>query len=260
MASPPPNPNPTQPTIVFVPGAWHTPSTYDLLLPPLHAAGYPTASVHLATVGATGPVTFADDVSAIRNVVSELVELGREVVLVTHSYSGHPGTEAVAGLGRAKRKKTGLAGGVILLVYIAAIVPIEGQSSVDAFGPMTPKEEGGPWLVLNDLGNGFISLANGEEALYHDLPPAAAKHHASLLQTHYQPASAEPLTCAAYKDITAVYFFCDHDRAFPIERQRKVVNASGILRARLLRTGHSPFLSDPDTVAEFIMDYISRTC
>ncbi len=143
---------PKKPIIVFVPGAWHTPAAYDLLLPRLHAAGYRTTSVYLPTVGATGPVSFADDVSAIRRVVSGLVELEEEVFVVSHSYGGHPATEALDGLSKKERLAKGQSGGVTQLLYIAAIVPTKGVSSAEAFGPMTPKEKGGTWMIIDDLG------------------------------------------------------------------------------------------------------------
>jgi pimeloyl-ACP methyl ester carboxylesterase len=144
--------SPKKPIIVFVPGAWHTPATYDLLLPSLHAAGYRTTGVHLPTVGTTGPVSFAGDVSAIRKVVAGLVELGEHVFLVSHSYGGHPVTEALIGLSKKDRLAKGQPGGVVQLLYIAAIVPTRGISSLEAFGPMTPKEKGGTWMIFNDLG------------------------------------------------------------------------------------------------------------
>lgn len=145
-------PRPKKPIIVFVPGAWHTPTAYDLLLPSLHAAGYRTTGVHLPTVGTTGPVSFADDVSAIRKVVAGLVELGENVFLVSHSYGGHPVTEALTGLSKKDRLDKGQPGGVVQLLYIAAIVPTRGISSLEAFGPMAPKEKGGTWMIFNDLG------------------------------------------------------------------------------------------------------------
>ncbi|KAL4916375.1 Alpha/beta hydrolase fold-1 [Aspergillus aurantiobrunneus] len=240
------------PTIVFVPGGWHTPSTYDLLLPLLHAAGYPTTSVHLPTVGATGPVAFADDVSAIRKVVSGLVNLGRKIVVVSHSYGSTPATEALVGLGSRERAEKGLTGGVIQLVYIAAIVPTKGVSSAEAFGPFNSREEGGPWMVINDLGNGFTSIANAEECFYHDVAPEVARYHASLLRTQFQLAGSEPLTYEAYRDIPAAFIYCDDDRAFPIERQQHVVRTTGIQRTTSLHTSHSPFLSNPEGVVSFI--------
>jgi pimeloyl-ACP methyl ester carboxylesterase len=141
-----------KPTIVFVPGAWHPPTAYDLLLPPLHAAGYTTTYVYLPSVGAAAPVTFEDDVAAVRRVVGGLVELGREVVVVPHSYGASPATEALNDLSKKDQQEKGLDGGVVQLIYIAAIVPTKGISAVEAFGPIKPREEGGSWIEYNDLG------------------------------------------------------------------------------------------------------------
>ncbi|KAL2861010.1 alpha/beta hydrolase [Aspergillus lucknowensis] len=141
-----------RPTIVFVPGAWHPPTAYDLLLPSLHAAGYPTTYVYLASVGPGAGVFYEDDVSAVRRVVAGLAELGREVVVVSHSYAGSPATEALAGLARKEREEKSLDGGVVQLVYVAAIVPTKGLNSPQAFGPLKPKEEGGSWIVRDGWG------------------------------------------------------------------------------------------------------------
>ncbi|KAL4967009.1 alpha/beta hydrolase [Aspergillus stella-maris] len=254
---------PTQalrPTIVFIPGAWHTPATFDLLLPPLHAAGYPTTSVHLPSTGAVGPVKYAEDVSAIRKVVAGLVEMGQEVVVVAHSYGGCPSTDAVAGLGR-KNRTLNLVGGVTQLIYIAGLVPTKGNcvaEALGAFGNDVPREKGGPWMEITDMGGGLTTIANPEQCFYHDLPPELAKYHASLLRTHYSPTSSESLEYEAYRDIPAAYIYCEDDRAFPLQRQKQVVEATGIRRTISLKTSHFPFFSDPNAVAGFIRQLLEE--
>ncbi|KAL5332486.1 Alpha/beta hydrolase fold-1 [Aspergillus crustosus] len=250
---PPTNP---KPTIVFVPGGWHTPSAYDALLPRLHAAAYPTTYIYLPSVGAAAPITFEDDVSAVRRVIAALVELGREVVIVAHSYGSAPATEAVNGFARRDREEKGLPGGVVQLVYIAAVLPVKGGNCWEAFGALTTKEEGGTWMVFNDLGGGFASLENPEEAFYHDLTPELARYHASLLQPHFQGTGSARLTYDAYKHVPAAYIYCEDDRAFPIDRQRCVVADTGIQRTISLKTSHSPFLSDPEGVVSFIREVV----
>ncbi|KAL4875148.1 Alpha/beta hydrolase fold-1 [Aspergillus karnatakaensis] len=250
-----PHPKP-KPTIVFVPGGWHSPSAYDALLPLLHRAGYPTTYVYLPSVGAAAPVTFEDDVAAVRRVVAGLVKLGREVVLVSHSYGAAPATEAVKGLTRDDRKKEKLGGGVAQLVYIAAIVPTKGASSYEAFGPFTPREEGGSWMVIKDLGDGFTAIDNPGECFYHDLEPEIAEYHASLLQGHCSVAGAGALTYPAYHDVSAAYIYCEDDRAFPLDRQQRIVRDTAIKRTVSLKTSHSPFLSQPDRVVMFIREVV----
>jgi hypothetical protein len=52
--------------------------------------------------------------------LTPLVNAGKNVVMVMHSYGGAPGSAAVKGLTRAVRQTAGLPGGVIELVYMAA--------------------------------------------------------------------------------------------------------------------------------------------
>ncbi|KAL3443108.1 Alpha/beta hydrolase fold-1 [Aspergillus insuetus] len=247
-----------KPTIVFVPGAWHPPTAYDLLLPPLHAAGYTTTYVYLPSVGAAAPIAFEDDVAAVRRVIAGLVELGREVVVVSHSYGASPATEALRDLSKKDQQEKGQDGGVVQLVYIAAIVPTTGVSAVEAFGPMKPREEGGSWIVYNDLGGGFVSVKSPEECFYHDVSPEVAKYHSSLLRPQFQPNSSCPITYEAYRDIPAAYIFCTEDRAFPIAGQQNVVQTTGIQRTTSLRASHSPFLSDPNGVVDFIRELLEE--
>ncbi len=113
----------SKPTFVLVHGAFHTSAVYDGLRMNLAAHGYPSVAVSLPSVGANPPhYDFAGDVAAIRDAVTQLVEQGRNVVVVMHSYSGLPGGEALKGLG--KKERAGLRGGLLRLVFVMAwIVP-----------------------------------------------------------------------------------------------------------------------------------------
>lgn len=118
----------SKPTIVLVPGAWHQPVIYDETMMTLEGYGYPTVALALPSVGAKPPhKNFDGDVKVIRDSLMTLVEgEGKDVVLVTHSYSGLPGNEASIGLGKKERLLKGLKGGVIRLVFIQALAMPEG--------------------------------------------------------------------------------------------------------------------------------------
>ena len=53
--------------------------------------------------------------------------MGKEVVLVMHSYSGGPGAMAASGLSIAERHAAGQTGGIIRLVFIAAFLAGEAN-------------------------------------------------------------------------------------------------------------------------------------
>ncbi|KAH8811273.1 Alpha/beta hydrolase fold-1 [Xylogone sp. PMI_703] len=245
-----------KPTIVFVPGAWHTPNAFDLVLPFLHAESYRTTSVHFPSAGVTpGHSDFSGDVAAIRTVVSGLVALGREVVIVAHSYGGTPTSEAVKGLGKEERQLQGLPGGITFLVYISAIIPKVGVHAVGSLitksRPIKPE--------TRDNGDGTSTVTNPKECFYHDIDEADAEFWSSLLQTQSIGTILSPLTYDGYRYIPSAYLLCAQDRAISVETQRELVADAGIKMTRTIDTGHSPFLSQPKEVAQFIQDVINNS-
>ncbi|KAL3451764.1 hypothetical protein BJX65DRAFT_303495 [Aspergillus insuetus] len=119
--------SPLSATIIFVPGAWHSPNCYAKLLAPLESAGYTTSLMHLPAVKPSNPQTsFSSDVQAIRNPIIEAVEAAQKVLLVVHSYGGIPASEAVRDLDIASRAKRGLPGGVSHLFYCCSFLIPKG--------------------------------------------------------------------------------------------------------------------------------------
>lgn len=118
-----------RPTIVLVPGAWHVPACFDILRERLSKAGYESEAVRTPSIGAEPPTTvLSDDVAATKAVVSRLCDEGREVILLGHSYGGIVVSGASEGLGLAQRRKAGLPGGILAVIYLTAFVTPKGQS------------------------------------------------------------------------------------------------------------------------------------
>jgi len=81
----------------------------------------------LPSAGASPPhEDMSEDVAAIRKCLTELVSNGKEVVLVVHSYTGLPGSEAPKGLEKKERETNGLKGGVVKCVVINGFATPEG--------------------------------------------------------------------------------------------------------------------------------------
>lgn len=124
-----------KPTILFVPGAWHSPNGFDAVRNLLKPMEYPTEAVALPSIGAEPPnKTLADDAAHTRTAIEKLADAGKKIVLVTHSYGGMVGSCAVEDLGFAQRKMAGKQGGVINLVYMSAFALPKGVSLLDAGG------------------------------------------------------------------------------------------------------------------------------
>ena len=131
-----------KPTIVLVPGAWFSPTTYDEFLQFLREAGYPTRYASYPSLDPSEPL-IADanlDTRAVySDVLRPLVEQeGKDVVVVMHSYGGVPGSAASTGLSKTKRTQENQKGGVIGLIHISGFVLPEGASVADGQGGQLP--------------------------------------------------------------------------------------------------------------------------
>ncbi len=137
--------NHSKPTVVFVPGAFHTSAHFEPITILLNRASFPTTTVELPTTARAHTASYRDDVYAIRSVLEKLIEEeGREIMLALHSYGGVPGCQTVNGLERSKRKAQGKPGGVIQVLFIAALLVEQGHKMAEAL-------EGGkapPWAVF----------------------------------------------------------------------------------------------------------------
>lgn len=137
----------SKPTFVFVPGAWHSPDAYDGVISRLTTFGFESVKVSLPSVGCDPPTEdFSDDVSAIKEAVTKLIDTEKDVVLVAHSYGGLPCGEMPKELSSSDRASKDLRGGIIRLVLIASFLALEGFQ-------MVPKGsgEGMPPMMNTDL-------------------------------------------------------------------------------------------------------------
>jgi alpha-beta hydrolase superfamily lysophospholipase len=131
-----------KPVIVIVPGAWHRPKHYQKLINALADVGYEAVGVTLPSVDSSPPLPSWDqDAAETRRVIMEYLDAGKDVILIGHSFGGVAMSEAVKGLGKEDREKTGLKGSVIRLVYMCAMAMPKGQTFMGQMVPATPEEE-----------------------------------------------------------------------------------------------------------------------
>lgn len=118
-----------QPTVVLIPGAWHSPIHYEDHVARLDQAGYPVLVHSLPTLNPKELQTpsFEDDAAYVRNkLLLPVLESGTNVLLVMHSYGGVPGSAAAASLNRTSETFSQATGRVLGLVYISSFVMKEG--------------------------------------------------------------------------------------------------------------------------------------
>lgn len=124
------------PTLVLVPGSFAPAAIYTGFVDLLRQHGLETVVVSTPSVGLRDgrpPASMSDDVDAIQQMVNPLLEKGKDVVLLTHSYGGIPGTESLKALSARNRS-----GGVRKVIYLTSVILPVGISNLDLFGGNFP--------------------------------------------------------------------------------------------------------------------------
>ncbi|KAI4594704.1 hypothetical protein KJ359_007507 [Pestalotiopsis sp. 9143b] len=211
-----------------------------------------------------------EDAKCIRDELGRLVNEGRDVIVVAHSYGGVVTTQAVEEIfSKKKRLESGQRGGVLSLVYMCAFMLARDTSLAGTFKGELP-----PWIEINNVRStrsaamivpqltirqesGMCEPVDGAKVFYHDVEPAEREQAISqLLQS---PASTQttPITHLAYLHHPVSYLYCTEDQALPYVVQqmmvRNVCKQYGVSFAEHhLNASHSPFLSMPERVLEVV--------
>ncbi|EKG15970.1 hypothetical protein MPH_06791 [Macrophomina phaseolina MS6] len=159
-----------KPSIVIVPGAWHSASHFASTTSLLESAGYTVHAVTLPSVGASPALQdWHLDIATIRStietavskqsfstpfkrpsnmckIISQIGPDGNRVVIVMHSYGGLPTQDAVYDLDLPTRLAAGQSGGVIRLVYLAAFIGDQGESLAD----IRADQKSG-WIAIDEV-------------------------------------------------------------------------------------------------------------
>ncbi|KAF4992796.1 hypothetical protein FGRMN_6898 [Fusarium graminum] len=234
----------TNPTIVFASGAWHTTGCYDGVRDGLHAKGWSTKAVDHPSVGAEPPTKgLADDVSAVRATVEKLVNEGKNVMVVVHSYGGLVGAQAVEGLGYQQRAQEGKAGGVVQLVYLCAFAMPKGKSIVDILGGQYL-----PWMRVEE---DYVYADTPEKIFYHDVEAEAQNKAISALKHQSRRVFVDTVQYEPWHDVSCFYIYCDDDQAIPLSVQQKLGSMLGPDAGNVhIASSHSPFFSKPQETIE----------
>ncbi|PSN72077.1 alpha/beta-hydrolase [Corynespora cassiicola Philippines] len=271
----PPSPNTrpekmdsSKPTLVFVHGAWHTPKHYTKMRTGLQKSGFEVHIPHLPSVSEARPPVgdMYTDTSLIRSYVEGLVEAGRKVVVVGHSYGGFVATNALYDLGLETRQKADptVTGGVTHLIFLCA-------SAFDVGDHMISLTENQGQEYLIDLAFEFtddklallraprdflVGSGEGGTATEEEI-----EAHVGSLINWRSEALYQRLEHAAWEEIPTAYLFTTLAACQPVEHQRLVVenmrkNGREVVTAELA-TGHSPTLTMPEACVDFINEVVA---
>lgn len=185
--------------------------------------------------GAAGP-SLPEDVASVRQ---ELQASDESIVVVAHSYGGVVVSEAAAGLHQVQH-----------LVLMASFLPEVGES-LASFGDETPA----PYLDVAPDGTFGVRSELAAQTFMQDCDQEAIEQGLTRLVRQSTAVTMQPVSAAAWQDIPSTYLVCAQDNGTPPARQRDQAKRAG--RAVELSVGHHPFLSQPQAVADLILDLTS---
>jgi pimeloyl-ACP methyl ester carboxylesterase len=218
---------------------------------PFDAAGFAVEPSPVAGIKAT---------SAASTLVEQIrrIGAGRPCVVVVHSMGG---TVATAAAEQAPELFS-------RLVYLSAFAPVGGGAAVDYIGsPENAGEMVSGHLAADPAVTGALRIDTGAEnhealrrTLYQDVDTDTADAAIALL-TADGPAGIvmEPFTVTAerFGSVAHSYIVCRYDNAIPAALQHRFIREIDALAARPttvieIDSGHSPFLSQPEALAEAV--------
>jgi pimeloyl-ACP methyl ester carboxylesterase len=217
-------------TAVLVHAAWADGSSWNKVTEELQRKGFPVVAAQI-------PLTsFTDDVAVLKRV---LLRQKGPIVLVGHSYGGAVITAATAANSNVKA-----------LVYVAAIVPDEGETVGDVFRcvpphpsapQLQPDADGFLWLTVDAFRNAFA--------------PDATTSETALMAAAQKPISVkclgEPMTKPAWKEKPSWFLIAEKDIMLSPETQRFT---AARMKSKIvsLPVDHHPLASKPDAVTDLI--------
>ena len=232
-------------TFVLVHGAFHGAWCFVKLVPALQARGHRAVAIDLPSFGADttpiGEVTLGGNAARIAETLQAEAE---PVVLLGHSMAG-VSISAAAELVPDR---------VRLLVYLTAFLPRDGDSvaSISKW-PTARPESGPPAFVKTEDGLGFLPIAErARERFYNGCSEEDVAYAAARLkpQAYAVQREALRLTETRFGKVPRVYLECLEDNAISLGLQRDMVAKSPCRAVVSLATGHSPFFSAPELLAD----------
>jgi pimeloyl-ACP methyl ester carboxylesterase len=217
--------------VVLVHGAWADGSSWAKIIPLLQAKGLQCAASH-------SPLTsVAEDVAAANRLINAQ---DGPVLLVGHSYGGAVITEA------GNNPK------VVGMVYVAAFAPDEGETC----GALAQKYPAAPLFgEIRPIEDGFLMLSS--KGVTEDFAQDLSAEEKTMLIAIQSPTQGAilgtPITKAAWRTKPSWFVIASNDRAISPEQEMataKRMNAKSVT----LATSHVPMLSQPQKVADFIIE------
>ena len=227
----------TDATVVLVHAAWADGSSWNKVTEQLQLKGFNVVAAQI-------PLTsFSDDVAVLRKV---LLRQEGPVFLAGHSYGGAVITAAAASNANVKA-----------LVYIAAIVPDEGETVGDVFHRLPPHSSAPKLQPDND---GFLWV--NVDAYRTAVAPDASSSETALMAATQKPIAlkclGEAMTRPAWREKPTWFLIAEKDRMISPVTQRFMAER---MKAQIVShaVDHTPLASAPESVVQLIVQAVDGT-
>jgi pimeloyl-ACP methyl ester carboxylesterase len=219
-------------TAVLVHAAWTDGSSWNKVILQLQRLGFRVRAAQIPLISLT------DAVAALKRL---LRQVEGPVLLAGHSYAGAVITAAATDNTQVKA-----------LVYIAAIVPDEGETVGTLFHRAAPHPSA-PQLVLD--ADGFLWLPPG--AFANAVAPDASPEETALMGVTQNPIAlkclGEPMTVPAWKHKPSWFLIAEKDRMIsPVTQRFMAERIQALIHS--LDVDHTPLASVPESVVRVIVE------
>lgn len=232
-------------TYVLVHGAWHGAWSWHRTTPLLRAAGHDVVTPDLPGHGIdptpTAGMTLHDQAAAVGDILDAEAD---PVVLVGHSSGGAVITQAAEQRPEA----------VSRLVYLSAFLPPDGTSVMDLAQHDPDSAVLANLEIDEETGHASVRGSAIRDAFYHDCPPTDLYLARTLLRPEPLGTIGTPVSTTEehFGSVPRTFIRCEQDRAITPAAQTRMCEQLPCDPVLSIDTGHSPFLADPENLAELL--------
>lgn len=238
---------------ILVHGGFHGAWCWERVAPELEKLGHEAIALDLPGHGERAAERPANYLGRIRPILDVLRDGD---VLVGHSGGGY---DICVAASEAPDK-------VGHLIFLAAGLPFEGKSVIEAAGGSYEQDRDGPPRATRLMDNStgmlryvepqtdgtmkWVSKEGARRFFYHDCDDATVDWAFSMLSPGISPFPTERLRLTAFwkAQLPRSYILCRQDRSKPLAMSEDVIRRLGV-EPLVIDASHSPFLSRPEELA-----------
>ncbi len=238
-------------TLILVHGAWQGAWCWDKLVPLLEGQGHtvfvPNLPGHGTDTTPTAELTFA---GYIKTVTDLLAAVSEPVTLIGHSMAGTVITQAAEEMPEK----------IKLLVYLAAYLPQNGESLYSLSQTDAQSQAGANAAVNADYSELDIKPEARQSVFFFDCSEEDTQRGFTLWKADALAPLGTPvvITEEKYGAIPRAYIHTTLDRVVSYDLQQRMTAATPCDPIFLIESGHTPYLSHPDELADILHVISSR--